>query len=701
MDLESYFTSPALEQWQEGALKALRGKPLSTLSSSTLEGINLEPLYHHEGAGQPAHLGGLPGQEPFVRGAEPAGPRPWRLRSDLWEPKASRFVRQAREELSAGADSLGVCLDAAGRAGLDPDAKGAAGLVGQGGLSVACVADLAEALAGVDLGRVPVILEAGSSALPAGALLCAAAKENGVDGKDIQGALSLDPLGELAATGALPAPLPVMLDEMAALMTFCKERMPGVRPVVVRSLPYHNGGGSNLHELGFVLATAVEYLAAMTERGLTTDEAAASICFDFSLGTRLLMETAKLRAARLLWSQATVAFGVKDPRGRAMRIHARGSAWNKTARDPWVNILRSTVESFAAVTGAADSLSVAPFDQPLGLPGPRARRLCRGTQLLLREEAALSQITDPAGGSWCVEDLTEKLGQKSWALLQEVERQGGMAASLRAGFVQQEVASLAESRSRDVARAREPLVGVSRYALVGEQRLQREELDLEAIRFKRGEALKAWRAGRTAAAQQALERLQGARGGERVEAAVDAAAKGASLGELCEALRPDGKGEAVAPIPQSRAAQPFEALRDLADSQEARQGVRPWVFLLHLGEPSGHKRRADFVTGFFQVGGFDVQQSGGCDSLQQALDSLAPGAAAVVVCSGDERYQEVLPPLARAIKEAQPDRAVVLAGNPGELEATYRAAGVDAFIYQGADMVEILRPLLDRQGGEA
>jgi methylmalonyl-CoA mutase len=517
-----------------------------------------------------------------------------------------------------------------------------------------------------------------------------------VDPGALRGSLGLDPLGTLAADGGLPLDLERLWDELAEAMAWARQRAPGLRVALVRGQPYHDGGGHAVHELGFALAAAAEVLGAMTDRGLTADEAADRLSFSFAAGPRLLVEVAKLRAARLLWSQLAGAFGCQEPQ-RGARIHVGSSGWQWSQRDVWVNILRGAAGAFAGVVGGADSVSVTPHDRCLGPPDAAARRLARGTQLVLREEAQLARLMDPAGGAWAVERLTDELARRAWALVQRVEAMGGMAAALRRGFPQAEVAGLAEARQAQIARGGEPAVGVTYQALVDEQRPEPRSADLRALGRAQAEALRALRAGRdSGAVQQRLDAIAsaGAPGG-RMDAAIEAASAGATLGELCRALRAGaGEPERVQPMAQRRVGEAFERLRDAADA-----GQRPRALLLHLAPPAGHRPRADFAAGFLALGGFAVSElvaPAGAGEAAGAVERDAP--AAVVLCAPDAGYGELALAVAGALKARDPGRPLLLAGYPQERLEALSAAGVEHFIHQGSDRVAVLSSLQQALG---
>ncbi len=272
----------------------------------------------------------------------------------------------------------------------------------------------------------PLTVRAGTAALPLLAMLVAHARRAGRPASDLHGCLEDDPLGVLAHEGAIPLSLGRAYDEMAQITLWAERHAPRLQTVAVHTYPYHNAGANAVQELAFALATGVAYLRAMQRRGADVNVAARRMRFDFAVGGNFFMEIAKLRAARLLWSQVVDAF-CGGGKARWMRQHARRARRNKTTIDPYVNMLRVTTEALAAAVGGVESLHVAPYDEPARPPDEFSRRIARNAQVILQEEAHLTAVVDPAGGSYAVEALTDRLARDAWALFQEIEGMGGMA----------------------------------------------------------------------------------------------------------------------------------------------------------------------------------------------------------------------------------------------------------------------------------
>ncbi|HEX4705010.1 MAG TPA: methylmalonyl-CoA mutase family protein, partial [Pseudonocardiaceae bacterium] len=278
----------------------------------------------------------------------------------------------------------------------------------------------------------------------------------------------IDPIGLAARTGVEPD-----LAGAAALVARYAAGYPGLRCVVVDALPYHQAGGSDAEELGCAVAAGVAYLRALTDAGLDVDAAAGQLEFRYAVTADQFLGIAKLRAARRLWARVTEVSGA---RSAAQRQHAVTSPAMMTRRDPWVNLLRTTVACFAAGIGGADAVTVAPFDAAIGLPTAFTRRIARNTQSILLEESRLAVVIDPAGGSWYVESLTDALAHKAWAVFTELERAGGIVAALASGELAERLAGTWARRSANLATRVDAITGVSEYPNLAETPVIREPL---------------------------------------------------------------------------------------------------------------------------------------------------------------------------------------------------------------------------------
>ena len=597
------FAPPTPEAWRAAAEASLQGRPLAALTRPSYEGIPIRPLYTRADGAPLTHALTLPGAAPYVRGATARGyvDAPWLVAQGLRLADPSELNEALRHDLAVGQTAVRLLLDQATRLGLDPDA-GALGSVGEDGTSLSSSADVAVIFAAVPPGT-PLLCNAGSNLLPLLALFLGA-------GRVPQGVFGGDPLGALAHDGRLATSLPVAYDQLAAVIHWAAAEAPGLRTVWLDTSPYHEAGAHAGQELAVMLATGAAYLRALAQRGVAPATAAAQMALALPVGADFFMEIAKLRAARLLWSNLLAPFGVSDV---APALHARASARNKSWLDSHVNMLRATTEALAAALGGAQSIDVAPFDAGFWEPNELSRRVARNAQLILQDECRLTRLIDPGGGAWFLESLTAELAQRAWELFQAIEAQGGMAAALAANMVQADVAATAQARAEDVAFRRAVLVGVNMYPNGGDAPPPAQRIE------------PAWKAARRDGVAADREPLHGPVADLPTAAA--AAGSGATLGQLCAAL---GGGIAPAlaePLRPFRAAAPFEALRRRALAFAERTGRLPRLHLTRLGDRRQHQARTDFSRAFFEVGGFEI-------STDEHGHSAAESAAAAALSAG-------------------------------------------------------------------
>ncbi|MCC8479602.1 methylmalonyl-CoA mutase subunit beta [Streptomyces globisporus] len=592
------FPDPSHDQWQslvEGVLrksgKEVTGSAAEEALSTTLEdGLTTRPLYT---ASDESPDTGFPGFAPFTRGSRAEGNAAggWDVRQHHALTDPARLNEALLGDLENGVTSL--WLTVGGPAGVPVDG-------------------LARALEGVYLDLAPLSLDAPADLDAAATELLRLYEVRGVAKSEARGTLGADPLGHEARTGVEADLAPAVRWAQR-----CDAEHPGLRAIVVDALPYHEAGGSAGEELGLSLATGVAYLRAMTAAGMSVEAACGQLEFRYAATADQFLTIAKLRAARRLWARVAEASGA--PAAGAQRQHAVTSPVMMTRRDPWVNMLRTTLATLGAGVGGADSVTVLPFDHALGLPDAFARRIARNTSTILMEESHLARVIDPAGGSWYVERLTDELAAAAWAFFQETERAGGLPAALRSGTVAERLAATWAARSAKLARRKEPITGVSEFPMPGERPVEREPA-------------------------------------------------------------PDAYADAPGGLPRVRRDEAFEALRARSDAHLAATGSRPKVFVAALGPAAAHTARVSFAVNLFGAGGIEaVHDPVSVDAYTAAGALAASGASVAVLCSSDSLYAEQAEQVAGALKSAGAAQ-VFLAGRPGEYADVdaYVFAGCDA-----------------------
>ena len=691
------FTPPTDEEWKAACEALLKGAPFEKkMFTKTYEGITFDPMYTRKHTEDILPKGVMPGMGDYLRGVDAAGyiGKPWGIAQACDETLPAENNELLRHEHDKGATIYHIVLDTASRTGVDARQAEA---VGDTGTSVTTVEDMHVLLTGLDLAKFPLYVYAGANAVPLLALVAAARRASGEDMAEVRGIVGADPIGALAADGKLPASLDAHYDSLAAAARWATVNAPHLRTVFVRSDVYSNGGANDVQEVASVLATATAYLRALCERGLTIDEAASQIAFAFSMGANFFLQIAKLRAVRPLWAQIVGAFG-GSAEAQKMRIHARPALFFKTIYDPYVNMLRNTTEIFSGVVGGIDSFESAPFDEPIRKGDEFSRRIARNVQIMLQEEFGLLQPIDPAGGSWAVETLTRQMKEKIWAEFQRIEKEGGIIAALRAGSLQENVAAVLAARFKNADLRRDRIVGNNMYPNMTETLLETRAEDTAALKAQRTADIDAYLSDIDV--KHLGEALASLRQAHSVDHAVEAALAGATIAELMTAVTEGNGAETVTAIAPHRWSERFEALRQRTEEYKAEKNDNVKIFLANMGPIPQHKARADFTTGFLQVGAFEVLGSDGFKTVEEAADAArASGADAVVICSTDATYPEIVPALAPKLHEVLPKARVFLAGAaPKDLLETYKEAGIDEYISVRANCYEILESLQKQKG---
>ena len=697
------FKKPTYEQWQAEVEKALKGGDFhKKMFTKTYEGITLQPIYTPALHGEKIPKGVYPGAGEFLRGTKASGyiKESWGVSQYVDDSLPKDANHASLYEIVKGGSIHNIRLDEATRH--DQDVQVGAS-VGIGGTSLSTMDDCSQLIERFNLKENPLYIETGASAAILLGMLAATVKGSKKQTSDLKGLVGADPVGVWAKDGALHISLDTAFDEMAHTVVWAKEQAPELKTVLVSGDAYANGGANDVQEVAYALATAVCYVRQLAQRNIDIHTIAKSMMFTFSMGANFFMEIAKLRALRVLWARIMEAFGAEEA-DRAVHVHGRTSAFTKTVYDPYVNLLRNTTQAFSGVVGGLNSLEVSPFDQPIRKADDFSRRIARNIQVMLQTEFELRQPVDPVGGSWYVETLAAELCEKIWAEFQTIESKGGIVAALKEGYPQAQVKAILDERFKNLAFRRDVAVGNNMYANMTEELLDPKPENQETLRQKRVSQIEEYLASAepdaVAKAQATLE-ASTTEPGALIGLIELGALQKLTMRQIRKALDAgDISSETIEPITAHRWTEQFEALRMRTENYKQRTKDNVKVFLANMGPIPQHKPRADFSTGFFEVGAFEVIKNDGHETTADAAKAAREsGADVVVICSTDDTYPELVPPLAKELKETMPNVTVILAGAPSkDLEPVYREAGVDDFISVRANCYEILNTLQDKKG---
>lgn len=697
------FKKPTYEQWQAEVEKALKGGDFhKKMFTKTYEGITLQPIYTPALHGEKIPKGVYPGAGEFLRGTKASGyiKDSWGVSQYVDESFPKDANHASLYEIVKGGTIHNIRLDEATRHDQDVQVGAAVGI---GGTSLSTMDDCRQLIERFNLKENPLYIETGASAAILLGMLAATVKGSKKQTSDLKGLVGADPIGVWAKDGTLHMSLDTAFDEMAHTVVWAKEQAPELKTVLVSGDVYANGGANDVQEVAYALATAVCYVRQLAQRNIDIHTIANSMMFTFSLGANFFMEIAKLRALRVLWARIMEAFGAEEA-DRAVHVHGRTSAFTKTVYDPYVNLLRNTTQAFSGVVGGLNSLEVSPFDQPIRKADDFSRRIARNIQVMLQTEFELRQPVDPVGGSWYVETLAAELCEKIWAEFQTIEAKGGIVAALKEGYPQAQVKAVLDERFKNLAFRRDVAVGNNMYANMTEELLDPKPENQETLRQKRVAQIEEYLAS---AEPDAVVKAQATLEAGTTEpgALIGLIELGAlqklTIRQIRKALDAgDIASETIESIAAHRWTEQFEALRMRTENYKQRTKDNVKVFLANMGPIPQHKPRADFSTGFFEVGAFEVIKNDGHETTADAAKAAREsGADVVVICSTDDTYPELVPPLAKELKATMPHVTVILAGAPPkDLEPVYREAGVDDFISVRANCYEILNTLQDKKG---
>ena len=668
----------------------------------TPEGIVIKSLYTAEDLETLEHQQTLPGFPPYVRGARAtmyAG-RPWTLRQYAGYSTAEESNAFYRRNLAAGQTALSVAFDLATHRGYDSDHPRVEGDVGQAGVAIDTVEDMKTLFDGIPLNRMSVSMTMNGAVVPILAMFVVAAEEQGADLGQVAGTLQNDILKEFMVRNTYIYPPAASMRIVADIIRFTAGKMPRFNPISISGYHMQEAGATAVQELAYTLADGVEYVRAALSAGLEIDQFAPRLSFFFGIGMNFFMEVAKLRAARLLWATlVSELFDPRDPRSLMLRTHCQTSGVSLTSADPYNNIIRTTIEAMAAVMGGTQSLHTNSFDEALALPTDFSARIARNTQLVLREEAGLTQVVDPLGGSYYVESLTASIADAARTLIDEVEELGGMTAAVASGLPKRRIEEAAARHQARVDGNQDVVVGVNRYQSDKEPQVDVRTIDDRAVRKIQIERLSAVKGARSETrCRKALEKLAQAAADDQAklfEVALDAVRERASVGEISSALESvfgRYRAEAGAITGVYGAAytdrETLEEIRHTTAQFADTHGRRPRLLVAKLGQ-DGHDRGARTIATAFADVGFDVDIGPlfqmPSEVVRQAIEN---DVHVIGISSQAAGHRTLVPQLIRELKEQQAEDILVVLGGvvPSQDVAEMLSLGVAAVYGPGTNI---------------
>ena len=702
-----------MDEWAAAAAKELKGKSPEDLIWQTPEGIAVKPLYTAADLEGLEHIDSLPGFAPYLRGprATMYANRPWTIRQYAGFSTAEDSNKFYRDNLAAGQKGLSVAFDLATHRGYDSDHPRVVGDVGKAGVAIDSVEDMKILFDGIPLDEMSVSMTMNGAVLPVLAGYIVAAEEQGVSADKLSGTIQNDILKEFMVRNTYIYPPTPSMRIVADIIEYTALNMPRFNSISISGYHMQEAGATAVQELAFTLADGLEYVRAAKAKGLDVDKFAPRLSFFFAIGMNFFMEVAKLRAARLLWSELMAQFEPKDPRSSMLRTHCQTSGVSLTARDPYNNVVRTTIECMAAVLGGTQSLHTNALDEAIALPTPFSARIARNTQLIVAEETGIPQVIDPLAGSYYVESLTASLAQAARELIAQVEDLGGMTKAVEEGMPKRVIEEAAARKQARVDRGEEVVVGVNKYARADEDDLDILDVDNAAVRESQIKRLDTIRNTRDAAACEAaldaLTRAAESGEGNLLELAVDATRKRATVGEISDALekvytRHRAQIRSISGVYGAayEGDAGFDKIRkDVAAFADA-EGRRPRMLVVKMGQ-DGHDRGAKVIATAFADIGFDVDVGPLFQTPDEAARQAIENDVHVIgVSSQAAGHKTLVPSLIDELKAQGAEDILVVCGGviPAQDYDFLKAKGVAAIYGPGtniptaaAEIMEIIR----------
>jgi len=573
-------------------------------------------------------------------------------------------------------------------------------------VAIDSVEDMKILFDGIPLDKMSVSMTMNGAVIPILANFIVAGEEQGVPTEKLSGTIQNDILKEFMVRNTYIYPPTPSMRIIADIIEYTAKKMPKFNSISISGYHMHEAGATAVQELAYTLADGMEYVRAAMAKGLAVDAFAPRLSFFFGIGMNFFMEVAKLRAARLLWSQIMDKFGAKKADSLMLRTHCQTSGVSLTEQDPYNNVVRTTIEALASVLGGTQSLHTNSLDEAIALPTEFSARIARNTQLILQNEAQITHVVDPLGGSYYVEALTHALATHAKAIIDEVEAMGGMTKAVEAGMPKLRIEEAAARRQARVDRGEDVIVGVNKFQLKDEDPVDVRDIDNGAVRDSQIARLKSVRAKRdeakTKAALDAI--VEGAKGNANLlELAVEAARARATVGEISDAMekvfgRHRAEIRSISGVYGSayEGDNEFAAIRSDIETFAKEEGRRPRMLVAKMGQ-DGHDRGAKVIATAFADLGFDVDIGPLFQTPEEvAKDAVEADVHVVGISSQAAGHKTLVPMLIQALKKQKAGDILVVVGGviPAQDYDFLRKAGVAAIFGPGTNIPDAARDVL-------
>ena len=676
----------------------------------TPELIPVKSVYTKEDLEGLEHLNYAAGIAPFLRGPYSTmfATRPWTIRQYAGFSTAEESNAFYRRNLAAGQKGLSVAFDLATHRGYDSDHPRVVGDVGKAGVAIDSILDMKILFDNIPLNKMSVSMTMNGAVLPVLAFYIVTALEQGAKLEELAGTIQNDILKEFMVRNTYIYPPEFSMKIIADIFEYTSKYMPKFNSISISGYHMQEAGATADIEMAYTLADGLDYIRTGIKAGLSIDAFAPRLSFFWAVGMNHFMEIAKMRAARMIWAKMVKQFNPKSAKSMALRTHSQTSGWSLTEQDPYNNVGRTCIEAMAAVLGHTQSLHTNALDEAIALPTEFSARIARNTQLYIQQETEVCRSLDPWAGSYYVESLTNELVKKAWALIEEVEKLGGMSKAIETGVPKMRIEEAAARTQGRIDSGTQAIIGVNKYRLEKEDPIDILDIDNSAVRLSQVERLKKLRAERNEdeviEALEAITKCAKTGVGNLLELAIIAAQRRASLGEIstaCEKIAGRYKAtiRTISGVYRSEAKndKDFEQAVKLVNQFSEKEGRQPRIMIAKMGQ-DGHDRGAKVVaTGYADLG-FDVDMGPLFQTPAEAAKQAVENDVHVLgVSSLAAGHKTLVPSVIEELKKLGREDIMVIAGGviPAQDYQFLYDAGVVAIFGPGTSVASAGKKIME------
>ncbi len=617
----------------------------------------------------------IAGIAPFLRGPYSSMyvNQPWTIRQYSGFSTAEKSNEFYKKNLAQGQKGLSVAFDLATHRGYDSDHERVQGDVGKAGVAIDSVEDMKILFDEIPLDKISVSMTMNGAVLPILAFYIVAAEEQGIEQKLLSGTIQNDILKEFMVRNTYIYPPTPSMKIISDIFEYTSKYMPKFNSISISGYHMQEAGATPEIELAYTLADGLEYIRTGIKAGLNIDDFAPRLSFFWGIGMQHFKEIAKMRAARLLWSQLVSQFNPTSEKSLALRTHCQTSGWSLTEQDPFNNVTRTCVEAMAAIFGGTQSLHTNALDEAIALPTDFSAKIARDTQIYLQKETDICRTVDPWAGSEYVEKLTDDIARKAWTLIEEIESYGGMTKAIEAGIPKMRIEEAAAQKQARIDSGQDNIIGVNLFQTDDEQEIDILNIDNAEVRDKQIARLKDIKSKRdNDVVEDILNQItEAAKNNDKnlLALSIEAARRRATLGEISSALetvfgRYKATIRSIAGVYSSeiKMNEDFQTARNLADFFAEKEGRRPRILVAKIGQ-DGHDRGAKIIATAFADIGFDVDIGPLFQTPKEAAMQAAENDVHIIgISSLAAGHRTLIPQLIDALKKIKRDDILVVCG---------------------------------------